>query len=108
MISAITGRELRENIFISLLTYQRQLEPGDPLYAAHRDFIVQHTEDHSILCAGPRVGVTGGTILVHGDDEVQARALLDSDPFVSSGFAIYELHQFRVGLADPASGLAIS
>ncbi len=93
-------------MFISLLTYQRELEASDPLYAAHRAFIVEHTEDHSILCAGPRIGVAGGAIVVYADDEVQARALLESDPFVSSGFAIYELHQFRVGLADPASSLA--
>jgi uncharacterized protein YciI len=95
-------------MFISLLTYRRELEASDPLYAAHRDFISEHTEDHSILCAGPRVGVPGGTIVLYGEDEAQARALLDSDPFVTSEFATYELHQFRVGLADPASSLAIS
>lgn len=93
-------------MFISLLTYRRTLEPGDPLYGRHRDFIVRHTADHSLLCAGPRVGVTGGLIVAYGDDEAEVRALLDSDPFVTEGMAIYELHQFTVGLADPDSSLA--
>jgi uncharacterized protein YciI len=95
-------------MFISLLTYGAELEADDPLYAAHRDFIVEHTADHSILCAGPRIGVSGGTIIVYGDDETQARALLDSDPFVQARHATYQLHQFRVGLADPESSLAVS
>jgi hypothetical protein len=31
---------------------------------------------------------------------------VESEPFVREGFATYELHQFKVGLADPASSLA--
>jgi uncharacterized protein YciI len=93
-------------LFVSLVTYRSPLTPEDPLYADHRTFVQERTADSSILCAGPRTGVDGGLIIVYGDDEAEARALLDSDPFVVAGHATYELHQFKVGLADPRSSLA--
>ncbi len=94
-------------MFVSLLTYSRRLTADDPLYQAHRAFVEARTGDGSILCAGPRVGEEGGgLILAYGDDEHAVRALLDADPYVVDGLATYELIQFSVGLADPASSLA--
>lgn len=92
-------------MFVSLLTYNRTLEHDDPLYAAHRAFVEDNISTGEFLCAGPRVGVSGGVIIVRGDDEDAARTTLDADPFVRERVAVYELHQFRVGLADPTSGL---
>jgi uncharacterized protein YciI len=95
-------------MFVSLLSYGGELDKSGSLYAAHRDFIVRHTQEHSVLCAGPLFETDGGAILVYGDDETAARALLDSDPFVQAGYAQYSLHGFKVGLADPDSSLATS
>lgn len=87
-------------MFFSLLSYSGEVDRDGPLFAAHKDFIVQHVEAGTFVCSGPRVGVAGGAILVRGDDEAEVRALLDADPFVADGFATYELHQFNVGLGS--------
>ncbi|GAA1870679.1 hypothetical protein GCM10009836_59170 [Pseudonocardia ailaonensis] len=93
-------------MFVCLLTYHREIDREGPLFAAHKAFVAENAEARRFLCSGPRVGVAGGAIVAYGDDEAAARALFDSDPFVVDGTATYELHQFTVGMVDPASGLA--
>lgn len=95
-------------MFVCLLTYHQDIDREGALFAAHRRFVEQQIEASRFLCSGPRVGIAGGLIVAYGDDEAGARALFDRDPFVAEGVATYELHQFRVGLADPASHLAAS
>jgi uncharacterized protein YciI len=95
-------------VFVCLLSYHRDIDREGPLFAAHRDFVAEHVAAARFLCSGPRVGVAGGLVIAYGDDEAEARALFDRDPLVVEGTATYELHQFRVGLADPASHLAAS
>jgi uncharacterized protein YciI len=93
-------------MFVSLLTYNRPISREEPLFQAHRAFIEHQVATSAVLCSGPRVGVNGGLLIAYGDDEAAIRAVLDQDPFVIDGVASYELHQFTVGLADPASSLA--
>ncbi|MDL5159654.1 YciI family protein [Actinomycetospora termitidis] len=92
-------------VFVCLLSYHQEIDRESALFAAHRGFVEQQIADGRFLCSGPRVGVRGGLVVAYGDDEAEARALFDRDPFVVEGVAGYELHQFRVGLADPASHL---
>ncbi len=93
-------------MFVSVLSYKRAISREEPLFQAHRAFIEKHVSDSEVLCSGPRIGANGGIVLAFGDDEVKVRAMLDEDPFVREGVATYELHQFTVGLLDPASTLS--
>lgn len=93
-------------MFVSILSYQREVDRGSDLFASHREFVEARIADGVLLCSGPRIGVAGGVMLARGEDEAALRRTLDSDPFVEAGLATYELVGFRVGLADPASGLA--
>lgn len=95
-------------MFVCLLSYHREIDRAGPLFQAHRVFVQDHVAASRLLCSGPRTGVNGGLIVAYGDDEQQARTLFDRDPLVVDGAATYELHQFTIGLADPASSLAVS
>lgn len=93
-------------MFVSVLSYKRAISREEPLFLAHRAFIEEHISASELLCSGPRTGANGGVVIAYGDDEAQVRAMLDGDPFIREGVASYELHQFTVGLLDPASTLA--
>lgn len=94
-------------MFVCLLTYHRPVEREGSLFAAHKAFVTEQVEARHFLCSGPMANASGGVVIAYGDDEGAARALLDTDPFVIDGTATYELYPFTVGLADPASGLAV-
>ncbi|CAB4882763.1 unannotated protein [freshwater metagenome] len=93
-------------MFISLLSYSREIADDDPLHRAHVAFVVEHINASRFLSAGKRPGINGGCLIVYGDDEQETRALLDQDPYVIDGVATYELHHVTVSLADPKSSLA--
>jgi uncharacterized protein YciI len=93
-------------MFVSLLTYHREIDRDGPLFAAHKAFVEEQVAAHRVLCSGPRVD-GGAVMVVRGTDSESARALLDTDPFVVEGTATYELIQFTAGLADPASGIEV-
>lgn len=93
-------------MFVSILSYTREISRDEPLFAEHKAFVEAQVERSAFLCSGPRQEVPGGVMLVYGEDEEEVRATLDADPFVSAGVATYELVRFKVGLADPASSLA--
>jgi len=93
-------------LFVSILTYNREISRQEPLFEAHRAFVETQIERGAFLCSGPRLDALGGLIVVYGDDQEVTRELLDGDPFVAQGIADYELYPFRIGLADPASSLA--
>jgi uncharacterized protein YciI len=94
-------------MFVCLLTYHREIDRDGPLFAAHKAFVQSNVDAHRFLFSGPRVGAAGGVIVAHGQDETDARALFDGDPFVVDGTATYELVQFTAGLADPALNLEV-
>jgi uncharacterized protein YciI len=91
---------------VCTLTYGRELERDDPLFVAHREFVEAQVAAARFLASGPRLGAAGGVMLVYGEDEAAARALISEDPLVGAGIATFELTGFKVGLADPASSLA--
>jgi uncharacterized protein YciI len=93
-------------VFVSVLTYHREIDREGPLFLSHKAFVQEHIAASRLLCSGPRTGAPGGVIVAYGDDEAQVRELLEQDPFVIDGVATYELVGFKVGLADPASSLA--
>jgi uncharacterized protein YciI len=92
-------------MFVAVLTYNREFSREEPLFLAHRDHVVRHVEASEMLCSGPRIGANGGLMIVYGQDEAEARALVDQDPFVQDGLASYELFGFTAGLVDPAATL---
>lgn len=91
-------------MIVALGTYVRPWERTDAVFERHRDFMADQMASGALLCSGPRDG--GSVVIAYGDDPDALRALLAEDPFAQEGYVTFELHPFRVGLADPASSLA--
>jgi len=53
----------------------------------------------TLILAGPTLGrVNTGIVIFEAPDEAAARAIMDADPTITSGYATGELREFRVSL----------
>lgn len=70
-------------IFAALYTYDPARTDISDRRPSHRAYLKSLNEGGSLLASGPRGG--GALLILSADDEAAARALLDADPFVTSG-----------------------
>ncbi|GAA4659670.1 YciI family protein [Gordonia humi] len=84
--------------------YHTDIDKSGELFAAHKAYLGSLVDRRAVLASGPRDG--GSVILVYGEDQQQARGLMEADPFHAAGVVSFEYTSFHVGLVDPASGLA--
>lgn len=69
------------------------------VWANHFAHLQRLLADGVLVLAGPTLGqINTGIAVFEADDETAARAIMASDPVVSSGFARGELREFRVSL----------
>jgi uncharacterized protein YciI len=69
------------------------------VWSRHFDHLQSLLADGTLTLAGPTLGrVNTGIAIFQAADEASARAVMESDPVISSGFAVGELRGFRVSL----------
>lgn len=69
------------------------------VWARHFAHLQQLLADDVLIIAGPTLGtINTGIAVIDAADEEAARAVMASDPVISSGFATGELRPFRVSL----------
>jgi uncharacterized protein YciI len=74
-------------------------DPEKDVWAKHFAHLQELLADGALVLAGPTLGhVNTGVTVFEADDEEAARAIMASDPVISSGFARGELREFRVSL----------
>lgn len=81
-------------MYAILLHYHVPLERIDELKDEHLRHIDDQVEDGLFVLGGRLVPRTGGFILANTDDRERVTKALDADPFMRSGSATYELHEF--------------
>jgi uncharacterized protein YciI len=80
--------------FAATMTDQEQA-----VWSEHFTHLQQLLADGTLVLAGPTLGrVNTGIAVFEAADEETARALMESDPVIRSGFATGELRGFRVSL----------
>lgn len=89
-------------MFIVVLTYQAPIEEVDAHLKAHIEFLDQYYEEGVFLASGRRVPRVGGVILAEAESEEALRAIVDADPFLTSGVATAEIIEFAPTRAIPA------
>ncbi len=83
----------REN-FAETITDEEQA-----VWREHFVRLQQLMADGVLILAGPTLGnVNTGIAIIEAPDEDAARAIMDADPTIASGFARGELRPFRVSL----------
>ena len=61
----------------------------------HFDHLQRCSPTERLVLAGPTLGrINTGIAVFEADDEAAARAVMDSDPVIVSGFATGELREF--------------
>ncbi|MEC0302124.1 YciI family protein [Terribacillus saccharophilus] len=62
---------------------------------AHLDFLAELDEKGFIFARGAFTDGTGGLVIYQTEDEVEARALAEQDPYLVNGVRSLELHEWN-------------
>ena len=93
-------------MFLLRATYNRPIEEVDQLLEEHTAWIMKNFEAGRILLTARQVPLVGGLILARGDSADEMWAMLEEDPFKSSGMAEYEVLEYApVRAAEGVEGL---
>lgn len=95
-------------MFIFSLTYVKPLSEVERLLPAHIEFLDEHYKNHLFMCSGRKIPRTGGVILCNCADKVEAKAIMEKDPFYKEGIAQYDIIEFVPSKASEAFQIAMS
>lgn len=95
-------------MFIFSLTYVKPLSDVERLLPAHIEFLDEHYKKHLFMCSGRKVPRTGGIILCNCTDMVEAKVIMEKDPFYKEGIAQYEIIEFVPSKSSEAFQAAMS
>lgn len=89
-------------MFIVVLTYQAPIEEVDAHLKAHIEFLDHYYEQGVFVASGRQVPRVGGVILAKAENPEALRAVVDADPFLTSGVATAEIIEFTPTRAIPS------
>lgn len=93
-------------MFLLRATYNRPIEEVDQLLDEHKAWIMKNFEAGRILLTARQEPLVGGIILATGGTEADMWAMLEEDPFKSSGMTDYEVLEYvPVRAAEGVEGL---
>ena len=95
-------------MFIFSLTYVKPLSEVERLLPAHIQFLDEHYKKHLFMCSGRKIPRTGGVILCNCVDMVEAKAIMEKDPFYKEGLAQYDIIEFVPSKTSEAFQIATS
>ena len=95
-------------MFIFSLTYVKPLSEVERLLPAHIQFLDEHYKKHLFMCSGRKIPRTGGVILCNCVDMVEAKAIMEKDPFYKEGIAQYDIIEFVPSKTSEAFQIAMS
>ena len=94
-------------MFIFSLTYVKPLSEVERLLPAHIQFLDEHYKKHLFMCSGRKIPRTGGIILCNCADMVEAKAIMEKDPFYKKGIAQYDIIEFVPSKSSEAFQVAM-
>ena len=95
-------------MFIFSLTYVKPLSEVERLLPAHIQFLDEHYKKHLFMCSGRKIPRTGGVILCNCAHTVEAKAIMEKDPFYKEGIAQYDIIEFVPSKTSEAFQIAMS
>ena len=95
-------------MFIFSLTYVKPLSEVERLLPAHIQFLDEHYKKHHFMCSGRKIPRTGGIILGNCADTVEAKAIMEKDPFYKEGIAQYDIIEFIPSKTSEAFQIVMS
>ena len=95
-------------MFIFSLTYVKPLSEVERFLPAHIQFLDEHYKKNLFMCSGRKIPRTGGVILCNCADIVEARSIMEKDPFYKEGIAQYDIIEFVPSKTSEAFQIAMS
>ena len=95
-------------MFIFSLTYVKPLSEVERLLPAHIQFLDEYYKKHLFMCSGRKIPRTGGVILCNCADMVEAKAIMEKDPFYKEGIAQYDIIEFIPSKTSKAFQIVMS
>ena len=95
-------------MFIFSLTYVKPLSEVERFLPAHIQFLDEHYKKNLFMCSGRKIPRTGGVILCNCADIVEARSIMEKDPFYKEGIAQYDIIEFVPSKSSEAFQIATS
>lgn len=86
---------MSEKLFVLIVKYIRPAAEVEARRLEHREWLDIYYRQGRFLVSGPQVPRDGGVILAKGGTKAQWESLVQEDPFVTSGVAVYEVIEFE-------------
>ncbi len=83
-------------MFLIDIVFQDIEQITPELTLAHRQYLVPHYKNKTLLFGGRKVPRTGGIILAQHLSQEQVHSLMQQDPLIASGLARYTITEFQV------------
>jgi uncharacterized protein YciI len=88
-------------MFLVLLEYQKSSEVMDQYVVAHRAHLATQFAAGKLVMSGPQVPRNGGVIIARLGAREEVDAMMQADPFISSGVATYRAIEFVARATHP-------
>ena len=83
--------------FAVICTMSDDAQLVDEVRPLHREYLEKLDADGKLRGAGPWVEGGGGLLLYEVEDGVELQKLIDADPYIQRGAAVYdEVHEWKV------------
>ena len=94
-------------VYFQLDIRQTAFRGGAP-FACTYPILDEHYKKHLFMCSGRKIPRTGGIILCNCADMVEAKAIMEKDPFYKEGIAQYDIIEFVPSKSSEAFQVAMS
>ncbi len=94
-------KSAKNSLFVVILLYVKPLEEIDRQMKAHVAFLRRRYASKHFIASGRQVPRTGGVILARAKDRAELEAIMEEDPFVSSGAANFAVVEFTPSMHAP-------
>lgn len=82
-------------MFIFHSVYLKPVAEVDLHLGAHRAWLRTLYESGVAIISGPKIPRTGGVIMLKAGSRTEAEAIMQNDPYVIAGIALYECIEFE-------------
>lgn len=83
-------------LYVILLSINHGKKLTEPVIREHVSFLRKLEDKNQLVLCGPFLDYKGGMVIIRAKSMEEAKAIAESDPFVSSGLESYEIRTMEV------------
>ncbi|TCJ02813.1 YciI family protein [Cytobacillus praedii] len=83
-------------LYVILLSINHGKKLTEPVIRKHISFLRKLEEKNQLVLCGPFLDYKGGMVIIRAESMEEAKAVAESDPFITSGLESYEIRTMEV------------